>query len=133
MSKELEKVAKENNIEIFKISAATNDGLKELFNYVSKIIKDLPKEELFDVDERIVYTLEDAEKDFEIRLEGKEFIVEGKAAENLMRRVNIGDNESFAYLQKMIRKLGIEQELKRMGIQEGDSVKILEWEFEWYE
>ncbi len=131
--KELEKVAKENNIEIFKISAATNNGLKELFNYVSTIIKDLPKEELFDVDERIVYTLEDTEKDFEIRLEGNEFIVEGKAAENLMRRVNIGDNESFAYLQKMIRKLGIEQELKAMGIKEGDSVKILEWEFEWYE
>ena len=131
--KELEKVAKENNIEIFKISAATNNGLKELFNYVSTIIKDLPKEELFDVDERIVYTLEDTEKDFEIRLESNEFIVEGKAAENLMRRVNIGDNESFAYLQKMIRKLGIEQELKAMGIKEGDSVKILEWEFEWYE
>ena len=131
--KELEKVAKENNIEIFKISAATNNGLKELFNYVSTIIKDLPKEELFDVDERIVYTLEDTEKDFEIRLDGSEFIVEGKAAENLMRRVNIGDNESFAYLQKMIRKLGIEQELKAMGIKEGDSVKILEWEFEWYE
>ena len=131
--KELEKVAKENNIEIFKISAATNNGLKELFNYVSTIIKDLPKEELFDVDERIVYTLEDTEKDFEIRLESNEFIVEGKAAENLMRRVNIGDNESFAYLQKMIRKLGIEQELKQMGIKEGDSVKILEWEFEWYE
>ena len=130
---ELEKVSKENNIEIFKISAATNNGLKELFNYVSTIIKDLPKEELFDVDERIVYTLEDTEKDFEIRLEGNEFIVEGKAAENLMRRVNIGDNESFAYLQKMIRKLGIEQELKQMGIKEGDSVKILEWEFEWYE
>ena len=42
-----------------------------------------------------------------------EFIVEGNAVENLMRRVNIGDNESFAYLQKMLRRLGIEEELKR--------------------
>ncbi|MGN1298529.1 MAG: GTPase ObgE [Candidatus Scatovivens sp.] len=133
MYKKLENTAKENNMEIFKISAATNSGLKELFNYVSKIIKDLPKEELFDIDERIVYTLEDTEKDFEIKLEGNEFIVEGKAVENLMRRVNIGDNESFAYLQKMIRKLGIEEELKNMGVKEGDSVKILDWEFEWYE
>ena len=133
MFKELEKVAKNNNIEIFKISAVTGEGLNELFNYVSKIIKDLPKEELFDVDETIVYTLEDTDKDFTINKEGNEFIVEGNAVENLMRRVNIGDNESFAYLQKMIRKLGIEEELKNLGVKEGDSVKILDWEFEWYE
>ena len=50
-----------------------------------------------------------------------------------MRRVNIGDNESFAYLQKMLRRLGIEEELKNLGIKEGDGVKILDWEFEWYE
>ena len=78
-------------------------------------------------------TLEDTEKDFTIRKEDGEFIVEGNAVENLMRRVNIGDNESFAYLQKMLRRLGIEEELRTLGIQEGDGVKILDWEFEWYE
>ena len=130
---ELKKRAKKENIEIFKISAVTGEGVNELFNYVSKVIKDLPKEELFDVEETIVYTLEDTEKDFTIRKEDGEFIVEGNAVENLMRRVNIGDNESFAYLQKMLRRLGIEEELKTLGIQEGDGVKILDWEFEWYE
>lgn len=130
---QLEKRAKKENIEIFKISAVTGEGLNELFNHVSKIIKDLPKEELFDVEERIVYTLEDTEKDFTIIKEDGEFIVEGKAVENLMRRVNIGDNESFAYLQKMLRKLGIEEELRTLGVKEGDGVKILDWEFEWYE
>ena len=130
---QLEERAKKENIEIFKISAVTGQGLNELFNYVSKIIKDLPKEELFDVEERIVYTLEDTEKDFTIIKEDGEFIVEGKAVENLMRRVNIGDNESFAYLQKMLRKLGIEEELRTLGVKEGDGVKILDWEFEWYE
>ncbi len=131
--KELEKIANENNIQIFKTSAATNKGLNELFNYVSKIIKDLPKEDLFDVDETIVYTLEDTDKDFTIKQENNEFIVEGKAVENLMRRVNTTDNESLAYLQRMLKKLGIEEELKNLGVQEGDSVKILDWEFEWYE
>ena len=130
---ELQKRAKKENIEIFKISAVTGEGVNELFNYVSKVIKDLPKEELFDVEETIVYTLEDTEKDFTIRKEDGEFIVEGNAVENLMRRVNIGDNESFAYLQKMLRKLGIEEELRTLGILEGDGVKILDWEFEWYE
>ena len=36
-------------------------------------------------------------------------------------------------LRKMIRKLGIEEELRTLGVKQGDSVKILDWEFEWYE
>ena len=43
---ELEELAKKENIEIFRISAATGDGLKELFAHVSKVIKTLPKEDI---------------------------------------------------------------------------------------
>src|SRR5574344_1060255 len=52
--KELEKVAKKNNIEIFKISAATNTGLKEVFNRVAEVLKTLPKEDLIEYDEKVV-------------------------------------------------------------------------------
>ena len=46
---------------------------------------------------------------------------------------NIDDNESMYYFQKNLKTLGIEDELKRQGIKEGDLVKILNWTFEWYE
>lgn len=131
--KELEKLAKENNLEIFKISAVTGEGLNELFNHVAEVIKTLPKETLDEVDERIVYTLEDDEDDFTVDIVDGEFIVQGPAAERLMGRVNIGDNESYAYLEKMLKKIGIESALREKGVKEGDTVKILEWEFEWYE
>ena len=131
--KELEKIAKENNIEVFKISAVTGEGLKELFNYVSEILKTLPKEDVVDVDDRIVYTLQDDSEDFDIEVKNGEFIVTGPAAERLMGRVNIGDNESYNYMERMLKKLGIEDALKEKGVKEGDTVKILEWEFEWYE
>ena len=131
--KAIEELAKENNMEIFKISAVTGEGLNELFNHVAKIIKTLPKEDIVDSEERIVYTLEDDKDEFTVTRVGDEFIVEGPAAERLMGRVNIGDNESFAYLERMLKKLGIEDELKKKGVKEGVSVKILEWEFEWYE
>ena len=129
----IEKIAKENNIELFKISAVTGEGLNELFNHVAKVIKTLPKEELFEAEDRMVYTLEDDKDEFTVTRINDEYIVEGPAAERLMGRVNIGDNESFAYLEKMLKKLGIEEELKRKGVKEGNTVKILEWEFEWYE
>ena len=98
---ELKKIAKEKDIEIYKISAVTGEGVNELINYVAETVKTLPKEEIVDIEDRVVYTLDDDKDDFIITVvrEG-EFYVEGPAAERLMGRVNIGDNESFAYLQR---------------------------------
>lgn len=131
--KELEKVAKEKNIEIFKISAVTGEGLNELFNYVSEILKTLPKEEVIDIEDRIIYTLEEEEDEFEIEVVNNEFFVTGPAVERLMGRVNIGDNESYAYMERMLKKLGIEDALRQKGVKEGDTVNLLDWVFEWYE
>ena len=131
--KKIEKLAKENGIEVFKISAVTGEGLEELFNHVGEIIKTLPKEDVVDIDETMVYTLDDEKDQFDIEVKGTEFIVTGPAVERLMGRVNIGDNESYAYMERMIKKLGIDEALRAKGVKEGDTVKLLEWEFEWYE
>lgn len=130
---ELEKLAKKKEIEIFKISAATNQGLKELFNHVADVLKELPKEDLVEFEERTVYTLQDDEDDFKVEVIDGEFIVTGKAIERLMGRVNVEDNESLNYLQRCMRKMGIDDALKAKGVREGDSVKLDDWEFEWYE
>ena len=129
----VEELAKKEGLELFKISAVTGEGLKELFHHVSDVIKTLPKEEIVDIDDRIVYTLEEEEEPFTIEVIDGEYIVQGPAAERLMRRVNVGDNESFAYLQRNLKKLGIDDALREKGIQEGDSVVLVDWEFEWYD
>ena len=49
-----------------------------------------------------------------------------------MRRVNIQDRESMHYLQKRLEDVGVFARLREMKIKEGDTVKILDWEFEWY-
>ena len=61
------------------------------------------------------------------------FIVEGKTVDRIMGRVNIADNESMYYFQKCLKNSGIEAELKKQGIKQGSIVKMLEWQFEWYE
>ena len=88
----LEKVAKRNKMEIFKISAATGEGLKELFTHVSKILKTLPKEELEEIKERKVYTLKEDDEAFTVRIENGVYIVEGKSIEKIMSRANLEDN-----------------------------------------
>ena len=130
--KELEEFAKNKNIELFKISAVTGDGIDDLMNRVTEVLKELPKEELVEVEEKMVYTLEDKDE-FTVTRDGDEYLVEGPAIERLMGRINIGDNESMHYFQKVIRNLGIEEELKKKGVRQGDTVKFLEWEFEWEE
>ena len=131
--KELETLAKQNNIEIFKISAVTGEGLKELFAYVSKVLKTLPKEELEEVEEKKVYTLKEEAEGFDIRKEDGMYIVDGPAIQKIMSRANLEDNESLYYFQKSIRFLGVEDRLKAMGVREGDTVKFIDWEMEWYD
>lgn len=131
--KELEKLAKQNNIEIFKISAVTGEGLKELFAYVSKILKTLPKEELEEAEEKKVYTLKEEAEGFDVRKEDGMYIVDGPAIQKIMSRANLEDNESLYYFQKSIRFLGVEDRLKTMGVKEGDTVKFIDWEMEWYD
>ena len=131
--KELEELAKKEGLELFKISGVTGQGVSELLNRVSDVLKTLPKEEIVEAEERVVYTLEDDKDDFTVSKEGDTFVIEGKAINRLMGRINIDDNESMYYFQKNLKSLGIEDELKRQGIKEGDYVKILNWTFEWYE
>ena len=131
--KELEELAKKEKLELFKISGVTGQGVLELLNRVSEVLKTLPKEELVESEERVIYTLEDDKDEFSVRKEGDTFVIEGKAINRIMGRINIDDNESMYYFQKNLKSLGIEDELKRQGIKEGDYVKILNWTFEWYE
>lgn len=133
LMKQVEELAKKENLELYKISAATKQGVEELIDHVTEVLKELPKEQLIDIEDKVVYTLEDKQDQWTIKLEDGVFIVSGKAVERLMGRVNIEDNESMYYLQKCLKNMGIEDKLKEMGVCEGDTVILDDWELEWYE
>ena len=131
---DLEKLAKKNNIEIFKISAVTGEGISELLKRVSQVLKELPKEELYDeVEDKKVYTLQEEQEGYTIKKEDGIFVVDGPAVDRVMRRVNLEDNETMYYFQKCLDSLGVNQKLKEAGVQEGDTVNICGWELEWYD
>ena len=130
--KKLEQLADKEEIELFKISAVTGQGIDNLINRVAQILKELPKEDLTEGEEKIVYTLEDKEE-FTVTKQKEKFIVEGKAVYRIMSRVNMDDNESIYYFHKCLENTGINAKLKEMGIKQGNIVKMLDWEFEWYE
>lgn len=131
---ELKDIAKENKLKVFFISSVANDGIKELMNYVSRRLDEIPKIELvqYNFDDKVkVYKLDDEDKKFTIHKEGSVFVVEGAAVDSILRRVNIGDNESLFYLHRKLSEIGLNNELRKMHICEGDIVKIGGYEMEW--
>src|SRR5699024_3534872 len=100
--KKLEELAQKENLELYKISAVTGEGVQNLIDHVSKVLETLPKEELIEIEEKMVYTLKDKEQEWTARREGNTFIVEGRAVDRLMGRINIEDNESMYYFHKCL-------------------------------
>lgn len=133
--KKLADIAEKNGQKIFKISAATGEGVEELMNYVSKTLKELPKEDLIDVatpsEGEKVYRLETKKKPFEISKEKGVWIVKGEEVDRIIRKVNITDYESLFFLHRKLNELGLDKALKKAGIHDGDTVKIGNYEMEW--
>ena len=130
---ELEKVAKKENLEIFKISSITKQGVKELLTRVEELLKEIPKENLIETNQRKVYKLEEDKSEFQIVKEEDMYVVIGPAVEKLMSRVNLEDTESMYYFQRKLDELGVNEALKKAGVKDGDTVKVVDWELEWYD
>ena len=131
--KELEELAQKENLEFYKISSVTGEGVEQLIDHVAEVLKTLPKEELVEVEDRMVYTLPEKDQEWEARREGDVFYVTGRAVDRLMGRINIEDNESMYYFHKCLRNMGIDDKLRELGICDGDTVFISDWELEWEE
>ena len=92
----------------------------------------MPKEILIEKTEnKKIYTLEKEEEPYTIVKEDDMFIVDGPAIRELMRKVNMEDNESLYYFQKKLNELGVNEKLKQAGVQEGDTVKVYDYLLEW--
>ena len=59
------------------------------------------------------------------------YVVDGPAIRELMRKVNMEDNESLYYFQKNLDILGVNQKLKEAGVKDGDTVKVYDYILEW--
>lgn len=118
---------------VFPVSAATGEGLKELMIYVAQQLPQLEDVDNDWVDEtEKVYKITDEEEPFNIRNENGIYIIEGKWVDRFMASINIYDSESLQYFQRVLRKKGIIDMLEEMGIEDGDTVMINDFEFDYY-
>lgn len=123
------KIAKED---LFAISAATNQGVREaLYRAVQRLAEAPPLEE---IQAMPVYRFEQDPGKFEIsHLPTGEWRVSGEAIERAAAMTYWEFDASVRRFQKVLQALGIEDALRKAGVQEGDSVLIGEFELEWSE
>lgn len=127
-----------NDYKIFKISAATTNGIKELIDYTTEELENSNEEEFAlyeEVDENFLDEFYNKEVDFDLNIkkENEIYLVYGKRVDNLLKRVNIDDYDSMIYFESTLREMGVFEKLKEIGIEDGDSVAVGDIVFEYYE
>lgn len=123
----------QDDIPIFPISALRKENLQLFLYKIIELLKVTPKFPIFiDKEEYKVY--ENNEEEFcKVRKENGIFIVYGKPVENLYHRSNLITDAGVLKLIRILRYNGVEEKLKEAGIKDGDVVKVVEYEFEYFE
>lgn len=115
------------------VSAVTGEGLEELVHLCVATLKDLPPLTLYETEtppEEEAAQASAGSRETTVRREGDKFIVEGEWLFNFMGQINFDDYESLSFFQRVLIKNGVIQMLRDAGVQEGDTVSIYDFEFE---
>ncbi len=131
--KNLEEFKKKVKVEVYPISALTSSNLNEVLIKLADLVDKEPNTPLYDEEtylSHVLYKFEE-EKPFTIEKENDTYIIRGKNVEKMFRMTNFQSDEGIERFIRQLRKLGIDEELEKMGIEEGSIVKILDYEFEY--
>ena len=118
----------------YEISAATTKGTKELMYGVWERLSVLPPVKQFEAQPLTQEELDDkliSKKDFRVTVEDGVYFVEADWLLDILRTANMDDYSSLQYFQNVLRTSGIIDKLEEMGIEEGDTVSIFDFEFEY--
>ena len=130
----VDSVRAEGYEDIFVISAAARIGLKELCDKITEMVTKLPPVVIHDLatEDEKVYKFEE-ERKFDIEVTGNVYEVTGKWIGVVLESTNFDSTDSMAYFQRTLISSGVIDALKAKGIKEGDTVKIGELEFDYFE
>ena len=120
---------------IYEVSALKGEGLDKIIYALSDLLKNLPDEILYDeenYENHVLYKYEE-EKPFYIVRENDTWIIKGEKVEKLFKMSRLDTDEAILRFSNKLRKMGVDDELRKSGVKEGDIIKILDFEFEFKE
>ena len=130
----LVKFKKKINKDVYEISALNNQNLDTLIDALSLLVKNTKEEVLYedDIQESHVLYKFKREKPFTIIKENDHtFVIKGDQVEKIFKMINFNTEEAISRFAKKLRNMGVDEELEKMNVHEGDIIKILDYEFEY--
>lgn len=130
----LKNYVEDQGLLFYEISAATTKGTKELMYGVWERLSVLPPVKQFEAQPLTQEELDDkliSKKDFRVTVEDGVYFVEADWLLDILRTADMDDYSSLQYFQNVLRTSGIIDKLEEMGIEEGDTVSIFDFEFEY--
>ncbi|MDY4010671.1 MAG: GTPase ObgE [Fusobacterium gastrosuis] len=127
----------EKDIDLYPVSVILNEGLKEILYKSYEILGTIEREPLEEENDisSVLKELKIVKEDFEITRDEEDVIhVGGRIVDDVLAKYVIGmDDESLVNFLHIMRNLGMEDALIEFGVQDGDTVKIANVEFEYFE
>ncbi|BFH12403.1 GTPase ObgE [Paenibacillus melissococcoides] len=129
---------KGDEIEIMPISSLTKQGIQELLYKAMDMLESLPEthvEEVADVEERKIYRYKKKEEkpSFTIRRENDTFVIESEAIEGMLKRMQMTSHDAILRFARTLRRMGVDEELRKRGAEDGTIIRIGNFEFEFVE
>ncbi len=132
----LEEFKKKVKVPVYEVSAIQNEGLEEVLIALADKLDTIEKVPLYEEEKfesHVLYKFK-KEQPFKVYKESEGvYVVKGEEIEKIYQMTWFVTDEAFRRFSNKLRKLGIDDKLKEMGIQNGDTVKILDYEFEYRE
>lgn len=124
---------KVSDVKIFPISAMNNDGLNVVLNELANMLEKIEKKPLYEeskFESHILYKFK-KEQPFTISKDNNVWVIKGKEVEKLLKMTRFTTDEAARRFANKLRKMGIDDKLKELGVKDGDYVRILDYEFEY--
>lgn len=133
---ELEKFKKKlvKDVEIFEISAATNTGLQKVVDRLADLVDEVPNNPLYDdsqIESHVLYKFKKEEPFTISKDDDGTWVISGKEVEKIFKMTKFSSDEAAYKFAKKLRRMGIDDKLEELGIQEGEQVRILDFYFDY--
>jgi GTPase len=123
-------------VKVFPVSAPLRLGITELMAETVKLLAKAEAEMVEESVETFDFEMDDIDPNYRnvtVRKSGDTYILEGKQLEKIFNSTNFNDMGSLRYLYKYIERSGAVETMKGLGLEEGDSIRIKDFEFEYYD
>lgn len=133
--KNLEEFQKKVDNEVYPISAIDSVGLDKVLVRLADLLDETPKEPLYGEEKfesHVLYEFKE-EEPFTIHKENDTWVIVGNRVEKILKMTQFSTDESVLRFASKLKKLGVDDKLRELGAEDGDTVRILDFEFEYRE